>query len=438
MTTGRDLLRTAVLATNPYWPFTRLNRWPYDAALSILVRTARKRREISNLYIRMNSAQPWIPGLSDIDLTVLLRSGLAADDEYGVLESFWRTCARLQVFPLLGEVQILDEAELGSWLAWTGADPHGPSWRLLYGAANPLVVPGQSRHWRRQALLLAFWMYAVHLPPCLGGSDSWVRRQDIERRVRKIRRTVEPILAEAGRSDLAVSRPDADPAERVAGAVRNLETAITLAAPSPAISGGTRDAGEHVLTTPAGQECIVVEDNLDRRDLADRLRRVWRMRRGPAVPLLLPRRLLAYMLRHVDPKQHGQMSTDVPPPGREEFAAHAMNRIFHLPLFVRGAELFSQPFPMRSLRNQLNSVLAAVLYLREGGIRPYPPRGDERWRGEFPAYAKAFDDIALMAREPLTGEAHRAAFTLVRSILWEARDLMARDTPLGGGPLQPR
>lgn len=68
----RNLLRTYALRSNPYWPFTRLNRWPYDIALDTLVRVVRTSPEIRSVYVRAPREQPWIPGLTDIDLTLIL------------------------------------------------------------------------------------------------------------------------------------------------------------------------------------------------------------------------------------------------------------------------------------------------------------------------------------------------------------------------------
>ena len=152
MTAARDLLRTAVLATNPYWPFTHCNRWPYEGALYMFVRALRARPEIRSIYLRVPRQDAWIPGLSDIDLTLVLQGGMSAEREYDLLTFFWRTYARLKcLFPMLGEVEILDEAEVSPWLMWTLADAHGPSWTLLHGQPDQHVLGAHSPHWRRRA-----------------------------------------------------------------------------------------------------------------------------------------------------------------------------------------------------------------------------------------------------------------------------------------------
>lgn len=445
MTPARNLVRTLVLKTNPYWPFTRCNRWPYAGALYLFVRALRTRPEIRSIYLRLQPQRAWIPGLSDIDLTLVLQRGMSAEHEYDVLESFWKTCARLKrVFPMLGEVEILDEDEVPAWLTWTLPDPQGPSWTLLHGEPNPHVASVHSPHWRRRAINTAL-VYVTLLPRCLAQRDSSLRRHDIQRRVRKILRLLEPILAEAGQPHLAIPAHGVDPADLVAGVLRALEAAVTHVTPPGLRHGAPAGRRDSVMTIRRGQTVqtiLVLDDGLDREAIAPRLRSGWSDRGGPGgAPLVLPHCLLVHLVRHVEPHDHKNLLqaaevvegshplADIAPPGREEFAAHARDRILHLPLFVRGAELFLQPLSVTSLNNQLNSLLAAIGFLRNGGTQPYSNRRDDRWRGEFPQYVTPFDEIQVLVREHRPQAAHRAGFRLVRSILRDAHDLMAPGLP---------
>ena len=67
----RDLLRTCIVKTNPYWPFSWCNRLPYALATRVLVQTFRDRPEIRSMWIWHDQ---WTPAMSDIDLLVLIRA----------------------------------------------------------------------------------------------------------------------------------------------------------------------------------------------------------------------------------------------------------------------------------------------------------------------------------------------------------------------------
>lgn len=443
VTAARDLVRTLVLKTNPYWPFTRCNHWPYAGALYAFVRAVRTRPEIQSIYLRLQPQRAWIPGLSDIDLTLVLQGGMSLEREYDTLQSFWKTFVRLKrVFPMLGEVEILDEGEVSTWLTWTISDPQGPAWTVLHGRPNHHVLSIRSPHWRRRALNSAL-VYLTLLPRCFAQRDSSLSRQDILRRVSKIMRLLEPILVEAGQPHLAVPARSVDPADLVAGALKALEAAVIHVAPPGArhaAPAGRRDSLLTILRGQTRQTMLVIDDGLDREMIAGRLRSRWSDGRGPSdPPLVLPHSLLGHLVRHVAPHDHEHLLqagevleglhplADIAPPGRAEFAAYAMDRIFHLPLFVRGSELFLQPLSVTSLSNQMNSALAAIHFLRSSETSPYSNKRDDRWRVEFPQYVTPFDEIQDLVREQHLKAAHRAAFRLVRSILRDAHDLMARD-----------
>ena len=112
----KTLLRMAVLKTNAHWPFSLLNPMPYSWAIRQFVKACQHFPEIRSVYLRHALLQgQWTPGLSDIDLTVIIDQRVARAEEFAFLAAFWKRIGLLQrVFPMLGEIQILSEAHLDS------------------------------------------------------------------------------------------------------------------------------------------------------------------------------------------------------------------------------------------------------------------------------------------------------------------------------------
>src|SRR5437870_844366 len=131
----RDIVRTAVIKTNPYWPFSTLNKTPYYFAIRIFVEACGRFPEIRAVYLRSGLAEGyWSPGLSDIDLTVIVDSRLTIDEEFAFLRSFWKRYDRLRnFFPMLGEVEILNIEQLKTWTRFGLRGYQAPRWKLLYG-----------------------------------------------------------------------------------------------------------------------------------------------------------------------------------------------------------------------------------------------------------------------------------------------------------------
>ena len=81
------------------------------------------------------SRKNWVPAVSDIDLTVIIDGSLTELQEYNFLKSFWKKFERLKkIFPMIGEVDILNENQIDSWTKFTIRDYETREWKLLYGA----------------------------------------------------------------------------------------------------------------------------------------------------------------------------------------------------------------------------------------------------------------------------------------------------------------
>ena len=88
------------------------------------------------------------------------------------------------------------------------------------GWRTRVLAAVESPRWRQFAVGFALWVYMDVLPPCFAAPDSFLRRQDVQRRVRKILRLLKPLLSEAGQSCGAVE------ANSVADAILAIESAV--------------------------------------------------------------------------------------------------------------------------------------------------------------------------------------------------------------------
>jgi hypothetical protein len=143
----KDLVRIVVIKTNPCWPFSSLNRLPYYLAIKSFVRLCKKFPEIKSVYLRHGLIQQnWVSGISDIDLTIVIDSKLTVEKEFYFLNSFWKNYDQLKkLFPMLGEIDILNEEHIGSWTKFGMQGYESSNWRLVYGTetvkSNYIVDP---------------------------------------------------------------------------------------------------------------------------------------------------------------------------------------------------------------------------------------------------------------------------------------------------------
>ncbi len=186
-----SLVRSAVVRSNAIWPFTLLNRLPYRLALWCIVRRSTKFSEIRSIYLRHGLTEAnWQPGLSDIDLTVVIDGNLGPDKEYAFLTSFAAAYLKLKAwFPMLGEIDILNERCCTAWTRFSMRGYEVRNWRLLHGAhtVNSLH-PGGQETLASDAFALAltvfehFFLQRYHA----GRSFSWVDRRSLVRIARKV------------------------------------------------------------------------------------------------------------------------------------------------------------------------------------------------------------------------------------------------------------
>jgi hypothetical protein len=425
-----DVLRVVVLKTNPYWPFSRCNRWPYALAVRALRRSFRKCPEIRALWIWHDR---WIPGLSDIDVTVLIRRGLTAEEGYAFLVSFWRRFDRLRrVFPMI-EAKLIEEEELPLWLRYANSGHPGQTPVFLRGNAELRhLSPG-----REFALAYALWVHMDLLPPCHAISNSFLRRHDIERRVRKILRLLETgaapeipdgILA----MEAAVGSLDAGPADRDGEQWADHCECEPCGLPLPACIRA-------VLRGGSGQVLAIVEDGLDReqlRFLVDLAQRYWGQEADQTA--VLPERVFSFLLRRINPYLYTELRSSrillsgddplpgIAPPSREAFAAATLGRVSHVLTFLRGEHLFSRPLDLAEMASALDRAMAVILLLRDRWVSVRRRELGKHWKQEFPDCSEVWEQVQREAAEGRAELARKSFFLLFYRLV---RDIVALSPP---------
>ena len=131
----RDFVRIIVLATNRVMLFSYLNRLPYYFALNIFIHVFSKFKEIKSIYLRHGlSEKNWVPGISDIDLTIIIDGNLSKENNYLFLQLFWKKFEKVKkFFPMLGEADIINDLEIKNWTKFSIRGYESRNWKLLYG-----------------------------------------------------------------------------------------------------------------------------------------------------------------------------------------------------------------------------------------------------------------------------------------------------------------
>ena len=144
-------LQQWAIRTNPWWPFSSLNRFTYTMAIRYWVRACRKFPQIKSVYLRDSLTNgDWTPGISDIDLTVVIKNDLTAAEELGFLANFWHDyeCIK-RVFPMLGEVDVFDEKSMALWCRFGIRGYESASWQRVYGIETRAEYGASSADRRR-------------------------------------------------------------------------------------------------------------------------------------------------------------------------------------------------------------------------------------------------------------------------------------------------
>jgi hypothetical protein len=264
-TKSYSLLRNLVWSTHR-WPLLgAVYRGTYRAAANSVARLADRHPQIAGIYARNSYALgTWKAGRSDIDFTVVWR-----EPREQAIEAFHSAYTKVQArFPMLGEVEMIDELHLDGWTKHGFSGLHAQEWKKLAGnhELHSQYDGSESFDRVRQAVAVYRYQFLKYF---------WEQPQGIaaERAAAKVFRTLGGTSVEKGDSDqslekciFALSRAVKATAARsdddfvdydlLIGPVSPLS--VMSAAPTPSIAGvravmasAADEAQKHVLVDGA-------------------------------------------------------------------------------------------------------------------------------------------------------------------------------------------
>ncbi len=140
---ARALLQRAVLRANGVRGLRRVNAVPYAIALRLLGRLCERTDGVRGAFVRSGMARHgWTPGLSDVDLLVVLDDGSPAEERRAAL-AFTRSYERLRRgLPMLGELEIVATRDLDARTAHGVDAGVAASWPRLGDPPAPHAAEG--------------------------------------------------------------------------------------------------------------------------------------------------------------------------------------------------------------------------------------------------------------------------------------------------------
>lgn len=174
-------------------------RLPYYLAIRILIRRLNETPLILSLYARNSYALgTWTPGLSDIDLTVVIRAGASPEQELATIRRFWKRYASLQRwFVMLGEVEIMNEAHFPVWTRFAATGYEARHWMCLYGVdQHRSGYHGDAAQLQQDRLNHAIGIYCHQMAPGIGVAHHRTLLRYAEKIIRYLDRPPDPAFRE--------------------------------------------------------------------------------------------------------------------------------------------------------------------------------------------------------------------------------------------------
>jgi hypothetical protein len=180
-----------VIRSNRIWPFSIVNRWPYYIALAVIKIVCQRFQEISGLYLRHGmSEKNWVPGISDIDLTVTISPHLSIEQRYRFLQKFWNVYPKVQkILPMLGEVAIISQQDLPQWTKFGIHGYQARNWKTVFGETVDSLYFTQNRL-QEDAFCKAATYYTLQCLPRFFSSleDDLIKRERMRRLLSRIQK----------------------------------------------------------------------------------------------------------------------------------------------------------------------------------------------------------------------------------------------------------
>lgn len=478
----RDWIRLAALKTNNWWPFSTLNRLPYRLALRRFLAVCRQHSEIRSVYLRHAlTGKQWTPALSDIDLTIILAPNLERARELGVLKEFWLQITPLQaVFPMLGEIEVLSETYLGTWMRFGIEGPGAVHWQLLAGEeTRPSRQQPMTARLLLEAFDYAFWFYVLNLTRVFNRklTPAYLRTQDLLRLKRKIGRCLDAIkpVKKPGEAELPTRPPGFEPddAGLLLTLLQQLETGLQSAGihslrlrgtPNPrqrwllrqANSSRARNSemnNENTFDTwnteirsiyldPRGHAYVILRDPAD--SVENRLRIIASRDYFSAqnrAAVFLTENLFIYLLRFLKPFDHAYFTRqcsllfgtdilgDIAVPGQAALRHDLLKQTPLLLMFPQSKQFIGGKVgvskPDRDFALKLEQALALKLLLEHGIVRSSMKEMLEEYLSRYPHQAGEIGELQTTADQPPDGANRLDQFEFFKQLMDDIHDALS-------------
>lgn len=419
-----DLVRLLIVKTNPYRPFSILNKMPYYLAIKAFARLCKKLPQIRSVYLRHGLIKEnWVPAISDIDLTVISDSNLTVEEEFDFLRSFWGSYHSMKkLFPMLGEVEVLNEEHVKSWTKFNIRGYESRNWGLIYGTETVkgeyVAAPVRLRIDSLNYSLLFYLNYFLKRFYKKEG-PSYLISRETQRLVSKILQYANYDV-QGGKNRKVDGRLD-NKTDMIFRTLKGMEDSIKFLTP-PDDEAGSRNNDKEWLTDIDSHNKVFFDDQaLDTRALApwdeaiesiilkeknyskrtfiikdgldasamksciDAIRRV--CVQEDTAPVIVSSCVFKYMLRHYRPFEYTNLVRhrtvaygkdplpDIRPPDKHSFINHLIGQTPTLLAFPQSHTLISPPSPDWFLGRELDSKVERALllkfYLEKGVIKPW-------------------------------------------------------------------
>jgi hypothetical protein len=475
----RDIVRTAVIRTNPYWPFSRLNRLPYYLAIQAFVQLCKRFPAIKSVYLRHGLTEAhWVPALSDIDLALITDSKLSTEEEFSFLNSFWNHHDRIKkLFPMLGEIEILNDENIKLWTQFDISGYRSMGWKLMYGVesernpfpVNPEILAADSVNYA-----LRFYLgYFLDRFDSRGEESSYLTSQDLKRLVVKILRSLNYVDEKDSKKQIVMGDPD-DTTDMLVRALTGLEEGVRFITCNYNNAGSRQNdpvwlsdldfhnnvvfdnrgfdikaaapwdkAIQSIILNYDKRVFIVLKDDLEASALKHcvaTIRAV--LAQEKTMPVITSSRLFNYMLRHYDPFEYTRLVTyrivaygqdmvlDIPPPDKEAFVSYLIRQTPNVLTFPQCHTLISPPHPNwfsgKELDVIMNRFLFVKLYLDTGVIKPWHDELLVECQKRYPEYFIKFSAL----KEVPDHAAGQECFGLLKNIANDVHNRLA-NSPVG-------
>lgn len=432
----RNLIRIIVLKTNSIWPFNYLNRIPYYLAIKIFIRIFSVYKEIKSIYLRHGlSEKNWVPGISDIDLTIIIDGNLSKENSYLFLQVFWKKFEKVKkFFPMLGEADIINDSEIKNWTKFSIRGYESRNWKLLYGEKN--VESNYSldpNTLSMDSLNYAITTYLEYFIPKFYSDETnrFIKEKELSRLTSKIFRYAKSSLLE---NDLKIKNNSDLYSELLCNILKKLKSSIENNVPKVSIENDVNDISQSFHDEDFNSNeinlkgisdyknqiasfkisytvrFIILKDDLKDEEIIDCVEAIRKnFSKLKVKPVILNKSLFEYLVRIYNPFVYSQLVgareillgddlfLSIKQPDILYYKKALLEEIGNIILFPKKHSLISplkiQPFLLNGFVSDINRILFLKLFLEKKILKTDFADGIEECKKNYSVYIKQTEQL---------------------------------------------